>query len=433
MSFISYAQNFEDVMLWRSLQHIKNGFYIDIGAQHPVVDSVSFSFYEHGWRGVHVEPTQQYSSLLRAARPDETVYQVAIGDQNEELKLFEFEDTGLSTADDEIARKHLANGFKCKETVVSVMSLDTLLCQVGSRDIHWLKVDVEGLEKEVLVSWKASSNLPWVVVVESTRPLTQEKSHQEWEAILLSKGYTYVYFDGLNRFYISPEHPELAEAFSAPPNIFDEFSLSGTASQPFYRLLNTKAQQAEEKFQQAEVKAQQAEAKAQQAEAKVQQAEAKAQQAEAKSQQAEAKALEAQVMAQHIEHTITAIYNSRSWRITYPLRWFMLQVQLLSAHGAKNRIKAAARKGAAPMLGKSVSFVNSRPQLRQQLVGITKKTGTYKKIKSIYHRFQHIARDDHALVRRNESPVYQSSLLTPHAQQVYQDLKKATEKNKEQQ
>ena len=55
MSIVSYAQNFEDVMLWRALGHVSNGFYIDVGAQHPIIDSVSKAFYEHGWRGVHVE------------------------------------------------------------------------------------------------------------------------------------------------------------------------------------------------------------------------------------------------------------------------------------------------------------------------------------------------------------------------------------------
>jgi|SRR5262245_3315890 len=53
---ISYAQNFEDIILWRALKHVEKGFYIDIGAQDPVVDSVSLAFYEKGWRGVHVEP-----------------------------------------------------------------------------------------------------------------------------------------------------------------------------------------------------------------------------------------------------------------------------------------------------------------------------------------------------------------------------------------
>ena len=56
MRFVSYAQNFEDVMLWRALKHISNGFYIDVGAWSPDIDSVTRIFYEHGWRGVNVEP-----------------------------------------------------------------------------------------------------------------------------------------------------------------------------------------------------------------------------------------------------------------------------------------------------------------------------------------------------------------------------------------
>lgn len=148
MTFISYAQNFEDVMLWRALKHVENGFYIDIGAQDPVIYSVSLAFYEHGWRGVHVEPTQQYSDKLRHARPDETIEQVAIGNQSDALTFYEFADTGLSTADKDIAKKHQESDFISNETVVPVISLDTLLERVAERDIHWLKIDVEGLEKK---------------------------------------------------------------------------------------------------------------------------------------------------------------------------------------------------------------------------------------------------------------------------------------------
>ena len=53
MRFISYAQNYEDVMLWRALQHIENGFYIDVGAAWPDVDSVTKAFYDKGWRGIN--------------------------------------------------------------------------------------------------------------------------------------------------------------------------------------------------------------------------------------------------------------------------------------------------------------------------------------------------------------------------------------------
>jgi hypothetical protein len=34
MTFISYAQNYEDVMLWRALKDVSNGFWIDDGAAH---------------------------------------------------------------------------------------------------------------------------------------------------------------------------------------------------------------------------------------------------------------------------------------------------------------------------------------------------------------------------------------------------------------
>ena len=51
MTFISHAQNFEDVRLWRAFSDIREGRYLDIGTQDPVRDSVSHAFYERGWRG----------------------------------------------------------------------------------------------------------------------------------------------------------------------------------------------------------------------------------------------------------------------------------------------------------------------------------------------------------------------------------------------
>ena len=65
-----------------------------------------------------------------------------------------------------------------------------------------------------------------MVVVESTRPLTPEEDYEQWESLLVSKGYEFVYFDGLNRFYVWAEKSELANSFRAGPNIFDGFSLS---------------------------------------------------------------------------------------------------------------------------------------------------------------------------------------------------------------
>lgn len=381
MSFVSYAQNFEDVMLWRALKHVVRGFYIDIGAQDPVIDSVSLAFYEHGWRGIHVEPTQQYSTKLREARPDETVEQIAIGNTVGLLKFYEFEDTGLSTADPAIARQHQEDGYVVIATEVPTVSMDVLLDRYGDRDLHWLKLDVEGFEESVLESWRMSAVRPWVLVIESTRPGTQEQSHGEWEDIVLSKGYTFAYFDGLNRFYVHRDHSDLLPFFVAPPNIFDGFVLSGTASQPFYRLVADKAQHAE-------------------------------------------------VKAQQVEAVLNEVYASRSWRITKPLRWTSIQGRLLREHGIKARAVACARRIGLSPLRKIARHLTVNSRLRQSLVAVAKKIGIYKKLRALYHRVQRIPGFRYAGVFFTQDRVVPASLeqLTPRARQIYADLKIAIER-----
>jgi FkbM family methyltransferase len=242
MSIVSYAQNFEDVMLWRALGHIEHGLYIDIGAQDPVVDSVSMAFHEHGWRGIHVEPTPHYAELLRQQRPGDKIIQAAVGSTKGILPFFEIPHTGISTADATIANQHRKRGFDINEISVPCITLASIFKECPAQEIHWLKIDVEGLEERVLRGWGAAKARPWIVVVESTLPLTQTESHESWEALLLARHYSPVYFDGLNRYYVSAAHPELKPAFAAPPNVFDAFKLNGTASSTLHQLIDTRHQ-----------------------------------------------------------------------------------------------------------------------------------------------------------------------------------------------
>lgn len=241
MSFISYAQNFEDVMLWRALGHIENGFYIDIGAQHPINDSVSKGFYEHGWRGIHVEPVPEFADLLREDRPDEIVLQLALSDKEGVLELNVIAETGLSTAVDAYAERHKSErGFEPKKVHVPVLTIRSAFGDCIGKDVHWLKIDVEGLEENVLRGWDSERLRPWVMVVEATVPNSTELSYADWEQILLDARYRFVYFDGLNRFYVAEEHVELVKSFSSPPNVFDRFQLSGLSSSPLTLFVQTK-------------------------------------------------------------------------------------------------------------------------------------------------------------------------------------------------
>jgi len=132
----------------------------------------------------------------------------------------------MSTGDPAIAAQHAQSGFRVAALVVPSLTLDSILDDFLARDLHWLKIDVEGMERDVLDSWDSSPVRPWILIVESTRPNSQETTHHEWEGQVFSKGYEFAYFDGLNRFYTSQEHPELKKSFRIPANYFDDFSLT---------------------------------------------------------------------------------------------------------------------------------------------------------------------------------------------------------------
>ena len=225
MPFVSYAQNFEDVMLWRALGHVEHGFYIDVGAQSADLDSVTRAFSERGWRGINIEPHPFYFAQLLERRPLDVNLCTAVGSSVGTLTMNFVETTGLSTANDQIAEGHAAAGYALKRSEVSLTTLANLWDEhvPPHQAVHFLKVDVEGFEAAVLAGNDWIKKRPWVVVVEATLPNSRVESHREWEGALLSAGYMHVYSDGLNRFYIAEERQEIRSSFKYPPNVFDDF------------------------------------------------------------------------------------------------------------------------------------------------------------------------------------------------------------------
>ena len=318
MTFISYAQNFEDIMLWRALKHIEKGFYIDVGANDPMIDSVTLAFYERGWRGINIEPMRQYYDRLCADRPEDINLPVAVADTKGELTLFDIPDTGLSTMDRTIAQAHIAAGREVIEHGIQVIPLSEICEKHVHGPIHFLKIDVEGLEGAVLRGMDFKKWRPWILVVEATLPQTQITNHAEWEKLVLDAGYRFSYFDGLNHYYVADDHVALMQAFKAPPNVFDDFflRLGHVFSHPLTEF-QIRTHDAELHAYQADLRTQRAHKQRDELKNELRHAEEKVQhalQAEALVRQ-RALQMEAELAAE-----LAAVYASTSWRVTKPLR-----------------------------------------------------------------------------------------------------------------
>jgi FkbM family methyltransferase len=230
MTFISYAQNLEDVMLWRALKNYHTGFYIDVGACDPDADSVTKAFYDRGWRGINIEPMPEAFEKLSIARPRDINLKMAADAVSGTRKFYSIDGgNGLSTSVKEYAEKYSANDQVVEELEVETKTLAQICSAFVNQDVSFLKIDVEGGEKAVLEGADFDAFRPWIVVIESTEPNTIKPSHGEWEPILLRARYTFVFFDGLNRFYVANEKIDmLGAAFTAPPNWFDHYETSMT-------------------------------------------------------------------------------------------------------------------------------------------------------------------------------------------------------------
>jgi len=224
MAMISYAQNGEDVLLRRLLGIDRPGFYIDVGAAHPVYDSVTKFFALHHWRGINIEPLPGMYELLCRDRPNDINLNIALSRESGRLSFYEVPSCdGWSTLSAPLARKLRAAGREVVERTLAVRTLAEVCAEHVRQEIDFLKIDVEEHEAEVIAGGDWRRWRPRVVLVEATAQNSQTPNHETWEPLLLTADYQFATFDGLNRYYVRAEDRDLLPRLAVPPNVFDDF------------------------------------------------------------------------------------------------------------------------------------------------------------------------------------------------------------------
>jgi FkbM family methyltransferase len=229
---ISFAQNQEDVVLFRLTNLISKGIYVDVGASHPILENVTYALYLEGWRGVNIEPMPREAALLKELRPEDENLEVAVGREIGEINLYEapLENRGATTYDVEAVNRYRSTGQVFTEFVTPMITLDSVLARFEPRTVHIVKIDVEGFERDTLLGANLKTHQPWVLVIEATKPNSPIDTSSEWEPLVLDAGYDLVLFDGLNKFYVRQDLPEVKELLKTPANVFDEWQSSQSIS-----------------------------------------------------------------------------------------------------------------------------------------------------------------------------------------------------------
>ena len=222
---ITYAQNGEDILLYRALKDVKEGFYVDIGAWEPELDSVTKLFYDLGWSGINIEPNSESYERLCSGRERDINLKIAVGDEEKFIDFFMFRDTGLSTSLNESAELVAADrNLEITKVIIEQKTLNSVLeAHCTGKEIHFLKLDVEGSEFSILKDFNFSKFKPWIIVVETIYPVSLKKVNFNWDDFFKKNNYEFAQFDGINSYYVESTRSEILELLRDPVNYTDNF------------------------------------------------------------------------------------------------------------------------------------------------------------------------------------------------------------------
>jgi FkbM family methyltransferase len=191
----------EEIVLARLLSDIQKGFYLDVGANHPVEASNTWPFYERGWRGICIEPMTELANKFKQVRPDDYIVECVVGDREDTVAFY----TRLTTLRKDIIETNHLFGVDTNSIQVRMRTLNSILEEYNIENIDFMNMDIEGSEYKALLGLDLNKYRPRVLCIESVIPHTRTPCWDEWESYVLEHKYLLAHFDGVNRFYVRSE------------------------------------------------------------------------------------------------------------------------------------------------------------------------------------------------------------------------------------
>jgi FkbM family methyltransferase len=207
---------FEQALVRNFFDFSPKGFFVDVGANDPAVDSQSFHLEQLGWRGLLIEPLPTYCELLRRNRSSQVV-ECACSSPENHGKSMPIKVAGVHSS---LEPNLIAVGAKA-ETIaqVQVRTLDSVLRDYAvAPGFDLLSIDVEGHEMEVFKGVDLRFWRPRLVLLEDHVTGHQKHHHMR------SQGYQLLLRTGLNSWYV-PQDLQYTFSASARLEFFRKYWL----------------------------------------------------------------------------------------------------------------------------------------------------------------------------------------------------------------
>lgn len=189
---LCYGQNGEDLVLDRLVDGQREGFFVDVGAHHPVRFSNTYLFYRRGWRGINIDAEPGSMAPFAKLRPRDVNVEAGVASAPGSMTYFRFDEPALNTFNPDEAALKDGGAFHVIEKVqVKMLRLDAILAQylpTGQR-IDFMSIDVEGQEIDVFESNDWDRFRPRFLAAETLRTSLLDLGDNEIVKWLVKTGY----------------------------------------------------------------------------------------------------------------------------------------------------------------------------------------------------------------------------------------------------
>lgn len=169
---LCFGQDGEDLTLNRLLNGQATGFYVDIGAHHPMRFSNTHLFYLRGWCGINIDPEPGSMLPFKKYRKRDINIECGVGETPAMMTFHRFNDPALNTFDEHEAKLKNIGQYRVIDTIkIQVRRLDDILEQYmpKNRTIDFMSIDVEGMDLSVLKSNNWNKYSPRYILTETLR------------------------------------------------------------------------------------------------------------------------------------------------------------------------------------------------------------------------------------------------------------------------
>tara|TARA_B100001027_G_C16258317_1_gene328097 strand:- start:539 stop:1237 length:699 start_codon:yes stop_codon:yes gene_type:complete len=193
----------EDIFVRRFFKKTSKGFYVDVGAYHPIKGSLTYDLYKNNWTGMNIDLSKISIDLFKISRPKDINLRNAITDFDG--KTFFYESSPINQ------QNSLIENYNAEKIEIDCYKLNSILENHKIQKVDYLNIDAEGNDFKVISTFDFKKYKPSLVSIEYNNYNFENLMDSDINILLEKNDFKIVSKFGVTCFYAHKENIDKIE------------------------------------------------------------------------------------------------------------------------------------------------------------------------------------------------------------------------------